>query len=147
MLAGQKQTDFLGTLRTCSPILVAKTPFFLRLRRRKQTVFLSQKKIFQRLTGALPALFQSFLKVSTLVWWKAVTFSVVGTSCVLIIFQCLMIIFFPLLTLLFAVKSRVRLHQDDFQSSKNASLRIHAQVSRGYWHPLYLTITRKNCHF
>ena len=56
-------------------------------------------------------------------------------------------IFFSLLTLLFAVKSRVRLHQDDFQSSKSASLRIHAQVSRGYWHPLYLTITRKNCHF
>ena len=148
MLAGQKQTDFQGTLRTCSPILVAKTPFFSKIANSTQTnIFFHRKKNSLAPYWSIASTFSIF--------FKSKYFSVVESGYLLRSRNMLRIdyilvfddIFFSLLTLLFAVKSRVRLHQDDFQSSKSASLRIHAQVSRGYWHPLYLTITRKNCHF
>ena len=120
MLAGQKQTDFQGTLRTCSPILVAKTPFFSKIANSTQTnifFFIAKKTNLLAPYWSIASTFSIFttFKVSTLVSWKAVTFSVVGTCCVLIL-----LVFddnsFSLLTvtLLFAVKNRVRLHQDDF---------------------------------
>ena len=124
------------------------TIFFLRLLIvRKQTFFFHRKKKTLAPYWSIASTFSIF--------FKSKYFSVVESGYLLRSRNMLRIdyilvfddIFFSLLTLLFAVKSRVRLHQDDFQSSKSASLRIHAQVSRGYWHPLYLTITRKNCHF
>lgn len=117
-------------------LLVAKTSdetsfFFLRvrLRIRKQFFFFAEKTSFAP-TGTLPGFFLQSLKLLK----SGYLLRSRNMSRLITVFDNFSQFNTSIGSLLFAVMNRETLHQEDLQSSKNASLRkrIHAQVSRGY---------------
>ena len=135
MLDGQKQTDSQGTLRTCSPISSKNKRrniiFFSTCKiANTQTVFFFAEKTSFAPTGTLPGFFLQSLKLLK----SGYLLRSRNMSRLITVFDNFSQFNTSIGSLLFAVMNRETLHQEDLQSSKNASLRkrIHAQVSRGY---------------